>query len=605
MNRSYPRAWRIPFALSLSTTMLLAACGGGSGTDTNTSTTDANAAVAARDALPLGSPGYLIPANQSNLSVTLSNCNLTENGSTTNTGDGTLTLGADGTAVFTARSTVQGSPQEVVRITLADATSRLIRANTTSTGTTAADVNVTYHLALGTTRAELDVRSSNNTVGRLDVLLPSREFTCDVPANAFSLPENVSGQRLAQLTEGTTASDVNLLNPDNLSVDANSTTWHTAAGLPYDELDRFSTAYRFARFVRLGQTTPGNPSSVTVAVSESLNGTYVPIEVAPRQPGTVPYTAEYTESYRLPRRGGAAEIAVTSQLDQATPTASTPSHYIRFARQGNTFYPGTTLQTVPLAYSGLGGAPDGTPNMFFQTNRRLALSNCSNGTPSNLQRSILFDDIGRVLWLDGQGNVLAQFIPSDTAFQERTLGLSNNAVRSEFKVYATAFDQTRDNRLASLTLHTGNNNVTVTYGNTSESCNAPPVQNPPAQNLNARFNAFLNYGGQSFVDTNTSSYTCPGDNGPTSWTHRLNNTGELSTETTLPGGQPNRVQWSGGTGWFNEPGANYTETYTASGSNPASVASQLIHPATTVRQGCFSGLAITPINGVTALRSSP
>lgn len=606
VSRRSARTACTPFALSLMSTLLLAACGGGGSESETNPLPDLAAAVAAREGLPVSSPGYLVPAGQSRLSVPLSNCSLTQNRTTTITGDGTLEINTDGTVVFTARTSTQSSPEEVLRISLADTTSRVVGATTNSTGTTTAEMGIYHRLALASAQGELEVSSVNNLTGRLDVLQTTREFTCDLPVNAFTLPDTISAQRLAQLTDGATPSADNLLDEDNLYVGTNSTTWHTAFGLPYDDLDRTYAPYRFARFVRLER--PGSAAgsnTAALSVSESLNGTYVAIEPAPRRPGAAPFTAEYREEYRLYNGSNTPEITVRMSQNHATPSASTPSYEVRFSRQGNAFRPNGTLQTTPFSYLGVMGLADGTPNMFFRTGRRLPLSNCSNGAQSGLARSMLFDDMGRVLWLDAQGNLLAAFNPSDTDFQERSLGLSGNAITSEFKVYASAFDQTRGNTSSRLSLHTGIGTVTVSYGNTSETCDAPAVQNPPNQYLNSRFNSFLNYGGNSYVDTNTSSYTCQGDNGATSWRHRLNNTGELFTETTLPGGSTNVVQWSGGTGWFNATGASYTETYTVSGSNSASVASQLIHPATTVRQGCFSGVAITPINGVAALRSSP
>ena len=68
----------------------------------------------------------------------------------------------------------------------------------------------------------------------------------------------------------------------------------------------------------------------------------------------------------------------------------------------------------------------------------------------------------------------------------------------------------------------------------------------------------------------------------------------------MPGGNPTTVNWSGGNSWFTEVGANYTERYaTTPTSNPAVSANvTLAHPATTVRQGCFTQ-PLFRLNGAT------
>lgn len=583
---SMPAPRSTPLALAIGSflgTLLLAACGGSGGDAPDSPTTGLSAAAAAREALPLGSPGYMVPTGQSSLTVALSNCRLTRGNTSVTTGDGSLTVSADGTVVFNASTTAQGPRSDLLRITLADATNRAIGAEVDTRN--AGNTSVVHYLRTATATDYISAETSGDGgSNQVDVSLSGDRFQCTLPGNSFSLPDTLSPQRLNQLVSGTTSADANgLYNDDALDSTAEQLTWDSANGPRFTALDDGS--YNNARFVRLTLPSVANGQTASLSVAPSTGGSYTPVTLAARTAGTGQLVASYLEEYRLSR--GSARTTIEGGQ---RPTGGGTTFSIALTRLDDQLRPTFTLSTVsPTLYQGAAGEITGLPSAFFSSDRRIHLNNCRDAQGQAIARKIYFSLDGRILWLDGDSRVLRTLTPADTGFQTRSLLVDANGLRSEFSTYASDINQTRGfhDQQMTITVNQGSSRLNWAINNdnaTTETCDTPSTVTQVAQGVALRLISTLGNGTSS---TNTSSLTCPGDASATTWVTRFDGNGSFTTDTTRPGQPTVSTPWSGGTSWFTSADSNYEETYTV-GSSPVSVSATLRHPATRVNAQCFS-----------------
>ncbi len=598
-----PRNPRIAL-LSALACAALTACGGGGGGGT-TDTTDAAAAAAEREARAFASPGYLVPAGQTSLSIALSSCDYRVedaqgNVSVTSVGDGTLTLQADGTVVVTGRTTAQGNNSELARLPMGNVERAFLAMGINDRVTNPSLTSAEYEFDVSSSQLGLRIEalSRSDGTGQVTVSLPNgNEHTCQVPANAFSLPETISAQRLARIASNATRVDgTNLGVNADLDSDSQNVTWFNGvSGHRYNDIT--NPAYQGARLVRVARVDqPGTPAGSFSVSSDGAS--FTPVSVT-RLPGSAPSFIRYNESYTAQTRNGVPELDV--QTERTYASGNTPSHVIRLFREGDALLPSPQLlMTVPTYYSGALGQASALPNSYFAVNTRIPLSNCQNAQGQAIQRQIMFSEEGRIYWLDGNSQVLRTLTPSDAEHQRRELSQNADGLEADFKTYTDALNAAQDMANQQLTISRITGLISWQQNGTSsltETCSAPSQRSNRNAITQGRVQSMaVNTTGT----TNTSSYTCAGDSGPTSWQHAVDSNGLFSTTTTLPGGNPTTVNWSGGNSWFTEVGANYTERYaTTPTSNPAVSANvTLAHPATTVRQGCFTQ-PLFRLNGAT------
>ena len=597
--RRTPRALRTPFALTVLSTLLLAACGGGGGggsdDDTNTATTE-------RETRATASLGYLVPEGQAELVVSLSNCvtyarNVVPRTDTPVT-SATLTLRETGDVVFSGAVGSASSPSTLAQVTATEASEREIGFRATNRANNAG-ISVRYDFEVSNDNAAdaFDAYTFNDNTGELVVTVDrTTVYACTIAANAFSLPATLTATRLAQITAGATgASEENLWGEPSLIATSTSATWDGATSPPWNELDSNDRVYSGSRYIRLDWSgiTP------TLSTSDRRNGTFTPRSLPPSSTDAREYTSAYEEfSSNIGRYANTPAQGITARVTYPADPAA--SYSFRVGRVLDRVTPEAELSGEDFRYTSTRGDLNGLPNAFYTSNTPIPLSTCtSGGLP--VQRRIVFTSDQRIIWLDGDNNEIVRFTPDDTARQRRVLsvaGGTSTTVSAAFKIYADGVAEVRDMPSQKLEIYPISDTIEVEYpnngGTSREQCAAPTLGAQPDLIVNSRIASVLDFGGNTSVMTNTTSYTCSGDSSPTSWRHTFTNSGQFATETTLPGNTPsgNFVDWAGGTNWVGQANGVYEETYDASVGSVSAATRIINNAATTVRPGCFSALSI-------------
>lgn len=628
----------IKLSVATATTLALTACGGGGGggDDTTTST---------REQRPLGSPGYFVPEGQNSITINLSSCSSSPVASATmrasvaptapaapaasitqSVTDATLTVYANGDVVLSGTVGSANSASELLRINQSTPAIRRVGYDSQNVNTRSGMVmSVDYYLSVDAGNDEIDASTNNTSSLTLSAIAGgTTSYSCTVPRAAFSMPDTISNARLAKLVDGVslvTASQLYI--GDQLTLDNPSTptmaTWHTANGETHDDLATADADFINARYVRFDWSGTGGAQGARFLTSASANGTFAAQDMPPRVTDTnnanVAFEGAYEEmaDNQVGRRDPLVRLKASTHYE---PSSSLTSYKVQVERIGQSTgaiaQPVPTLSTAPFTYTGAMGQATGMPNFLFDRASDIALSNCTGG----VQRAVRFKGAGdeRVLWMDGNGQVLHAFTPGD--LQRREILLTGNGTAFDLtytlKQYASSFDYSNTVGSGSfeserLSITTGTNSfIEVKYrpagasNDTVESCSAPAfLANSMQQDVTSRYQSLINFGSATSIES--SPFTIPYSPGGGTWTHRINNTGILETRIgplNPPGNTGGTFQvWTGGANWLLTSGAHYRETYNVNGSLD-NFAIELRHP--TVENGSSQaawGINLTPVNG--------
>lgn len=339
--QSIARARRTPLAtvaLAVATCAALTACGGGGdATDSGNTPVRANRATA--------SMGNFVPEGQAQLVVNLSACTRSPDGGINNqeaVNNATLTFTAEGDIVLRGAVGSATTTTELYRINASETNLEREIEYYALNDPNGSGLRASYELTLDDDDTRY-VRASAypNTTGSIDMENADHVYSCTLPAGAFSIPDNVLGNRLAVLADGTTRTDPFYLRDSAaLSQGTRQITWDNALGAATDPLSSASQRYADTRFLRLDWSG----TTAIASGSSSLNGSYSALN-SPLQGASPSAYESYFSERSFPNRGGTAyELSAVLTWGQGVPGVS---YDLRMARFGTDLYPYATLTTAP------------------------------------------------------------------------------------------------------------------------------------------------------------------------------------------------------------------------------------------------------------------